>query len=419
MRKIVTPILAQVRRTTLAVAVSALGCSMAFLAPAPAWAQGLFAPAITVNGRVITQYELEQRSQFMRLLKAPGDPVELAREALIEDRLKQQEIEAIDMVVAPEDVEAGMVDFAARANLPLDEFVKALDQGGVSRETLRDFVEIQLAWRDYIGSQFGARARPTDAEIDRALGQGGTGGGIQVLLSEIIIPVTPQTAAQAEGLAGEISRLDSYDAFSAAATQYSASDSRRNGGRMNWLPIANLPPALQPVILALNPGEITAPLTLPNAVALFQMRGIRETGSGIPKYASIEYAAYYIAGGRTPETLATAAGIADRVDTCDDLYGIAKGQPQGVLDRESKRPAEIPRDIALELARLDAGEVSTALTRSNGQTLVFLMLCGRTSEFAEDASREQIANALVEQRLNAFAKSHLEQLRADALIVEK
>ena len=91
----------------------------------------------------------------------------------------------------------------------------------------------------------------------------------------------------------------------------------------------------------------------------------------------------------------------------------------GVLDRESKKPGEIPRDIALELARLDAGEVSTALTRSNGQTLVFLMLCGRTSEFAEDASREQIANALVEQRLNAFAKSHLEQLRADALIVEK
>ena len=58
------------------------------------------------------------------------------------------------------------------------------------------------------------------------------------------------------------------------------------------------------------------------------------------------------------------------------------------------------------------------MTRANGQTLVFLMLCGRTAALNEDASREDVANALLQQRLNAFSQSYIEQLRADALIIE-
>lgn len=420
MRKILTTLASRLGQIPLtAVSFAVTGLVTLSLMNGPVAAQGLFSPAITVNGRVVTQFELEQRAQLLRVLNAPGDPAKLAREALIEDRLKQQELEAVGMVVAPEDVENGITEFAARANLSSEDLITALEQSGIARETLRDFIEMQIAWRDYVGARFGNRARPTDSEIDRALGQGGTGNGIQVLLSEIIIPVTPQTVAQVEELATEIAKSTSYDAFSAAATQYSASDTRNNGGRMNWLPVSNLPPALQPVILALNPGDVTSPLSLPNAVALFQMRGVRESGSAAPRYATIEYAAYYIAGGRSAEALSTAASIASRIDTCNDLYGIAKGQPETVLDRENKKPGEIPRDIALELAKLDPGEISTALTRSNGQTLVFLMLCGRTSEFAEDASRQDIAGALIDQRLNSFSKSYLEQLRADAVITEK
>ena len=97
---------------------------------------------------------------------------------------------------------------------------------------------------------------------------------------------------------------------------------------------------------------------------------------------------------------------------------MARGQPVEVIDRQSLAPADIPRDIAVELAKLDEGEVSTALTLAEGQTLVFLMLCGRTAAINESASREEVANALLQQRISAFADSFLEQLGADALIVE-
>ena len=82
-------------------------------------------------------------------------------------------------------------------------------------------------------------------------------------------------------------------------------------------------------------------------------------------------------------------------------------------------PAEIPTDVAYELSKLDPGEVSTALTRANGQTLVFLMLCNRTSAVAEGADRDQVLNGLRNQRLSQLADSYLAQLRADARIVER
>ncbi|MEM6658653.1 MAG: peptidylprolyl isomerase, partial [Pseudomonadota bacterium] len=138
-----------------------------------------------------------------------------------------------------------------------------------------------------------------------------------------------------------------------------------------------------------------------------------------PSFSKIDYATYYLPGGRSAETLAAAARLKEEIDTCDDLYGVAKDQPPEVLERVDASPSEIPRDIAVELAKLDPNEVSTTLTRNNGQTLVFLMLCNRTRDLGEETTRADVANALTQQRLQAFSASLLEQLRADATIIEQ
>ncbi|MEM9550228.1 MAG: peptidylprolyl isomerase [Pseudomonadota bacterium] len=417
--------------------MSLAGLALASLA-LPALAQGLFSPAITVGNDVITNYELEQREQFLRLLRTPGDPVQVAREELIRDRLKLRVASEAGITASPDEVEAGMEEFAQRVDLTREEFIAVLEDNGVSAQTFRAFANSGIVWREYVRARFLRQARPSEAEIDRALGSGGTGiNGVRVLLSEIIIPITPQTIDQVEVEADRIAQLQSFSAFSAEAERFSASESRQRGGRLDWLPLSQLPSSLQPVILALSPGEITEPIRLQQAIALFQLRDIGEVATREPDYAAIEYATYFIQGGRTAETLARAADISGQVDTCDDLYGVAQGQPPEILDRQSLPPGEIPRDVALELAKLDDNEISTALTRSNGQTLMVLMLCGRTAsitdapiveadagadgEEGEDATsaaetRTQVANALTQQRLNALAEGFLQQLEAEAVI---
>ena len=90
-----------------------------------------------------------------------------------------------------------------------------------------------------------------------------------------------------------------------------------------------------------------------------------------------------------------------------------------MLERVTQAPAEIPQDVAIELSKLDPGEVSTTLTRANGQTLMLLMMCGRTAAANASASREDVTNALRQERLTGYAEQLLEQLRADARIVRK
>ncbi|MFV1593589.1 peptidylprolyl isomerase [Phaeobacter sp. JH20_36] len=404
-----------VQRLTQTATAVALAAAVIF-APAPATlAQGLFAPAVTVNDAVVTNYELQQRARFLTLLRDPGDPLEKAREDLIEDRLKLDVLAQAGIEPTEEEIVAGMTELAGRANLSLQEFLNVLGQNGVAPETLRDFTRVGIAWREYVAARYLAQARPSEEEIDRAMGLAGS-GGVEVLLSELIMPINAQNAAQVEDIAQQVSRITTTGAFSQAAQQYSATATRQSGGRLPWMPLTNLPPQLQQVVLALRPGEVTAPLPLDGAVALFQLRDLRETSGAAPSYAAIEYAAYYLPGGRTPEALAAGTKVVNAVDSCDDLYGVAKGQDPSVLDRETLAPGEIPQDIAIELAKLDPNETSLALTRNNGQTLMLLMLCGRTAEVNAEASRESVGNALTQQRLGAFADSLLEQLKADARI---
>jgi len=385
------------------------------LAPAPATAQGQFNPVVTVNDTAITSFEVSQRAQLLTLFRTPGAGADLALEQLIDDRLKMQELNRVGLSISDEALLSAMEDFAGRANLTLEQFTALLAQNGVAEESLRDFVLIGVSWRDYIRTRFNGQVNITDTEIDRAINQTGAAAtGIEVLLSEIIIPAPPPRAAQALATAQQIAQTKSFEVFSREARRVSALPSRNNGGRLGWLPLANYPPQLRSVILDLGIGEVTAPLQIPNGVALFQMRDVREVPQAPVPPAEIEYAAYYIAGGQDE-----ARALADQVDTCDDLYGVAKGQPVEVLERDSLPPAQIPQDVALELARLDPGEVSYNLTRAEGATTVFLMLCNRIATEGAETDREAVENRLRSARLAGFADALLADLEASATIVRR
>ena len=403
---------------TLTAGVTALALTAA-VAPSGALAQGLFSPAIKVNDQVITNYELNQRALMLQLLRAPGDPRDTAREQLIDDRLKVRAARDAGFTPSDAEVAEGVAEFAGRANLTAEQFLAELNRAGVETETMRDFVRTGVAWRQFARARFAAAAQVSDAEIDRALSSAGGGSSVRVLLSEIIMPAPPREAEAVMARARRIAEYTTEAPFSAAARQYSATRSRGAGGKLPWQNLEDLPPILRPLVLALGPGEVTDPISIPDAVALFQLRAIEETDYTAPSYSAVEYAAYYLPGGRSEQTLAQAQGIAARLDTCDDLYGVAKDQPEEVLQRNTLPPSEIPSDVAMELMKLDPGEVSTTLTRAGGETLVLLMLCGRTPTLDEEQpDREAVLSGLRNRRLSSMAEGYLEQLRADARIVD-
>lgn len=404
-------------RPSLSALLAAL--TLIALSPAPGAAQNQFAAVIKVNDQAITRYEIEQRARMLQLFRSPGNLPELAREQLIEDRLKLSAARANGVVLSDEELQVGIEEFAARANMNGEQLIRALEGAGVGASTLRDFVRVGLTWRELNRARFSARVSVTEDDLDRAKAAiSGSSSSVRVLLSEIIMPAPPSQALAVQERAARISQATTEAEFSAQARRHSASRTRARGGRMDWVPLTQLPPALRPIILALAPGEVTDPLPLEGAVALFQLRDIEEVEAPAPEYAAIEYATYYIPGGRSEAALATARRIEDSTDTCDDLYGVALGQPDEVLERTSLAPSEIPQDIAIELSKLDPGEVSASLTRNGGQTLMLLMLCGRAPLLEGDGPTDQdLTLFITNRRLDSYANGYLEELKAEARIV--
>jgi peptidyl-prolyl cis-trans isomerase SurA len=386
----------------------------------PGAAQNMFAPVIYVNDRAITRYELQQRAQMLSLFRAPGDPQDLAREQLIEERIKMDAADSAGVSLPDEAIRSGMEEFAGRADMGVDAFIAQLEQAGVAEQSFRDFVSAGITWREFTRARFAPRVSVSDADLERAT-QALTGGSsVRVLLSEIILPIrNAEEAAAQQALAQRIGEVESEARFAQFAREHSAAQTADNGGRMNWTPASDLPQGLRQIVLALAPGEVSDPLPIEGALAIFYMRGIEEVSVNRPEYSAIEYARYYIPGGRSEDALRRAARVRAEVDTCDDLYGVAQGQPPEVLEFTSQAPGEIPDDIAAQLARLDPGETSATITRNNGEVLVFLMLCGRSPQLdGEQPTVEDLSNFIRNQRVQSFAAGYLEQLRAEARIVE-
>ena len=382
-----------------------------------AQAQSTLDVVAKVNERVITAFELEQRIRFFTLLRAGSDARKEALDRLIEERLQLELGERFRITPSEPEVLAGMEEFAKRGNLSREDFIKALNGAGVEEQTFREFVKAGLIWRSVVRGRFGGQVSISEADIDKALAATSPQRkGVRVRFAEIIMPAdTPENRARSLRLADQIRQSPSAGAFSAAAREYSLSGSRDNGGLVDWIDLADMQPGLSAILLTLQPGEISKPLEIPNAVAIFQLRQIEETATIDPVDQTVKYLVYTIPNGQSAEAQAEVADIRANSDICPDLYEHAKGLPVERLVEGSALLPEVPGDIALQLARLDKGEFTTDLTPAGNLRLV--MLCSRDKVLPPEVTRDSIREQLASQRLATYGAGYLAELRANANIV--
>ncbi|OUD10776.1 hypothetical protein BVC71_04650 [Marivivens niveibacter] len=378
-------------------------------------AQGLFSPAIIVNDSAITAYELDQRTRLLDLFGTNGDIATIAREQLIDDRLRLDFVTTRGLTITDEALNSAIEEFAGRTGRNVAELTAALASEGVAYETLRDYVKANSVWRDYVRRTYASNVTVSDSDIDAEVANTlGSTSSLSVLLSEIIIPAPEDQMAEAMALAERISQIRSTSEFSAAAAEYSAVRTREDGGRLPWRSITEFPEGLQNLLSNLKPGEATPPLQLDGAIAILQMRSIREASGAFIAPTQIEYAMLSLPNKAELRQQITA--IPQKVDRCDDLYTVANDFTGASVERITAAPSQIANDLALEIARLDVSEISTDLTRNNNQTAVVVMVCDRS---AGTVDREAITANVRSQILNGYADTLLAELRDNAVIVYK
>lgn len=375
-----------------------------------------FSPVITVNDRVITQYELDQRVLFMQILRQPGDLAEMARTGLIEDRLRMVAAKEYGIKLTPDQIVGGMTEFAARANLSTEEFTKIVGQMGLQPESFRDFVEAGMAWREVVRARYAGKVSITEAEIDRAIANFQPTSAVTLSLSELVLPASGEDRSGALALARRLqSQIVTEADFAAAARANSSGPTAGSGGVLKSQTLADAPEEARAALLKLAPGAMSAPVMFDDKIVIYWMRDRVETPLGKAAGTVVDYAQFLVPDSATAG--ADLAAVRARVDTCNDLYAVAKGLPADRLLRETKPQSAVVGDIGAVLATLDAGESATQIRR--GGYRVFLMLCSRGPAAELVPDRAMIQEQLLNQRLGSMADIYMEELRSEAIIVEK
>ncbi len=136
----------------LAVAMTVLAASLV-IDPIVAAAQSSGVAAV-VNRTPVTTADVARRTAFLRLQRQKAD-TNTAREQLIDETLKRQEIARVKMSVSTDDVDASFARFAASNKMTPDQMSKILNQAGVTPEHFKAFIAVQMSWPRLLNARYG------------------------------------------------------------------------------------------------------------------------------------------------------------------------------------------------------------------------------------------------------------------------
>ena len=384
-------------------------CLYAF-SESKAQADFLLAAKIQVNNSVITQFELDQRAKFLGVLKFADNHSELAQTQLIEERLKQSEAQKLNISASDVEIEDALTRFASRANLTVKEFNKELKRIEIYPDTFRSYVETEVIWQKLVNKKFGAQSSVSNLQLQRAKSISKFEDTIQVLLTEIIIPFSTDDRSEKENLANLLKQIRSKEEFSNAAHKHSKAPTATVGGRVKWQNFDRLPGIIKPLILGLSPGQVTEPIMLTKAIALFQLRDIREIKTDRTQLELLDFV-------KVKSDLKYLLFVQDKFRNCSDVEAIIGGQTEVTLARKKLLSDETPNTLMPVLANLDPNESEIIVADGKSQLVI---MCERNNQLNSTAQTlEQDKNILQSNRLKNLARSFLETLKDNARIVIK
>ena len=387
-----------------------------------------------VNGQLITQHDIYDRARLFAL--SAGLPVssdiltrlqpQILRQ-LINETLRMQEILRRKIVIPAAEIAAAITDIEKRNGMPPGTLRDRLSKDGVSFQTLIDQIRVQLGWTQVLRDRLGPRAHITKAEIadEQRILKSETGQP-QYEVSEIFIPIdNPAAAPEASRFADTvIQQLRAGAPFPIVAAQFSQSETALQGGDLGWVGTDQLDPAVASIVAQMPPGAVANPIRVPGGIEIVQLRGKRSIGNQMGTLLSVREAFLPFTQPLNPQaptaqqqaTLTRAKQISGSAGDCNAIA--AANQAAGAT-----RPAD-PGPIVLEqvanprmraiLGGLPVGHASQPLVAQDG--IAVLMVCSRDQKNLAQESAGQVADQLLQRRVELASRELQQDLRRRATI---
>lgn len=159
-----------------------------------------------VNKTPITSSDVAKRVAFLKLQRKTGNLQKMARDELVEEALKRDEIARVRMSVSTEDVDRSFAKFAASNKLTPAQMSEILNKAGVGVEHFKAFIAVQMSWPRLVNARYGAGRMSNDELVKRMMQNKEKPVTTEYFLQQIIfvIPeskkgkITAQRKAEAE-----------------------------------------------------------------------------------------------------------------------------------------------------------------------------------------------------------------------------
>ena len=249
------------------------GLILAFLFSLPCYATNIVA---TVNDTPISQWDLDNTARLLQLQQAAkyqeASPATLRKDALdsaIDTVLKKQKAASLKLQIAPQEIDNAIAHLENQNQMPAGTFYQMLQQNNISVKTLRNQIEADLLWLNYLRTQ-SQHINIAPASVNKRvqmvkddLKKQGIEGDSMMLweLAEGILPedVSPNAA------------LESKDCEAFLDHIALASDTMRRG----WTNPKDLPEELYTMLSEIAVGETLGPIKTPQGILLFMKCDIK------------------------------------------------------------------------------------------------------------------------------------------------
>lgn len=237
----------------------------------PSNAQDPFSIVAVVNDDAISSADVEARMALMMAssgLRATKENQQRlfpqVVDTLVEEQIKVQEAKAQNLEVTPEEISQGFETLAAQNKLKPEEFAKVLQSQGIPKSTLMSQIKSQISWTKVVAEVLRPRIDVTEADVNsQMLRMQENVGKQEYMMGEIFLPVANAEDDGKTKQLGEkiIEEMESKKVpFEVVAAQFSRAPGAQQSGGMSWVQEGQLPKELEEPFMALNAGEITAPI---------------------------------------------------------------------------------------------------------------------------------------------------------------
>lgn len=254
----------------------ALAAAIFVLASPGAFAQNV---AVIVNGDPITEFDIDQRTRFLKLTNPKPATRSQVLNELIDEKLKVREGKRWGLEISDSDIDSAYAGMGERMHKNAAELTQDLQKAGVEPTTLKSRIRADIVWQQLVRGRFSASLQPSDKDVELALPKNAenpetTEYTIRPILL-LVPPGSPQTAYESRRKDAELlrGRFKSCEEGLPAARAIDGAVVREQVVRNS----ADLQPELRKVLAAIPIGQLSAPETTKLGVELFAICSKRES----------------------------------------------------------------------------------------------------------------------------------------------